>query len=251
MVPCDHCKTLNDFGDWALNLTKVGGKWGCQSFSCPCSQNVTVGERRELFYMPFRLRNLSLHSLPVVWCSWELVFCSLPPPVHHGDSFVAKELLSPLLSPRIIFADRIQSTTARIWLRNIWPLCSGLLWFSFDSLTIDSAHPFKDTRFCRVRQNLYNLFVKVPDGWPRIKDHLQAEGNECSSHFRWGAAVPTASLSISARDKMCVPMKEQKPALGHTSMWLIWNCHRDCWLFGCCCPWNPKVHRNKYPCLFL
>jgi len=29
---------------------------------------------------------------------------------------------------------------------------------------------------------------------------------------------PLASLSISARDKVCAPVKEQKPALGHTSM---------------------------------
>ena len=40
MVPCDHCdhyKTLNGFGDWAFIQ---GGWWGCQPFSCPCSQNV-------------------------------------------------------------------------------------------------------------------------------------------------------------------------------------------------------------------
>ena len=154
MFLCDHCKTLNNFGDWAYNHTStVGWKWGCQPFSCRCSQNViTVGAKKR-FVLHACLdytRNLSLHSLPVAWCSWELVFYSLPPPVHHGDSFAAKELLSPLLSPRIIFAHRIQSTAGRIWLRKIWPLCSGPLWFRFDSLTIDSGRPFKDTRFWRV-----------------------------------------------------------------------------------------------------
>ena len=41
-------------------------------------------------------------------------------------------------------------------------------------------------------QNLaagFHLFVKVPDSWTRIKD---PEGNECSRHFGWGAAVPTS-----------------------------------------------------------
>ena len=102
-------------------LTTVGWKWGCQPFSCPCSQNVIC------FICLFRLRNLNLHSLPVAWCSWEQVFYGLPPPVDHGDSFAAKELLSPLLSPRIIFTHRIQSTAGRIWPSNwkIWPVCSG------------------------------------------------------------------------------------------------------------------------------
>ena len=43
IVPCDHCKTLNGFGDWAFIH---GGWWGCQPFSCPCSPNVTVGEKK-------------------------------------------------------------------------------------------------------------------------------------------------------------------------------------------------------------
>ena len=99
MFPCDHCKSVNSFGDWAFNDR-------CDY--CRCQEEIC-------FACLFRLRNLNLHYLPVAWCSLELVFYSLPPPVHHGDSFAAKELLSPLLSPRIIFAHRIQSTAGRIW----------------------------------------------------------------------------------------------------------------------------------------
>ena len=58
----------------------------------------------------------------------------------------------------------------------------------------------------------FHLFVKVPDSWPRIKDHLQAEGNECSRHFRWGAARAHASLSISARDKVCASERAEASA---------------------------------------
>ena len=235
MVPCDHCKTtMNSFGDWAFN--HGGWKWGCQPFSCLCSQTVTVGEKKRdvLHYniCLFRLRNLNLHSLPVAWCSWELVLYGLSPPVHHGDSFAAKEPLSPLLSPGIIFAHRIQSTAGRIWLWKIWPLCSVPLWCSFDSLT--DRCPFKDTRFCRVRQDF--IFVKVPDSWPKIKDHLQAEGNECSRHLRWGTAVPTSQSKHFCHRQGTVPVQEQKPALGHISMWLIWNWYCDCRLFGCSGP---------------
>ena len=50
----------------------------------------------------------------------------------------------------------------------------------------------------------FHLFVKVPDSWPRIKDHLQAEGNECSRHFQWGAAVPTSqSKNFCQRQGVC------------------------------------------------
>ena len=109
----------------------------------------------------------------------------------------------------------------------------------FDSLT-DSC-PFKNTRFCEVRRR-DSSFVKVPHSWTRIKDHLQAEGNEGSRHFQWGAAVPTSqSKDFRHRQGVCMLVKEQKPALEHTSMtsmWLIWNCHRDCKLFGCSGPWN-------------
>ena len=118
MVPCDHCKTLNNFGDWGFN--HGGLEVGLPVFQlpmfakCDCSTHCRWKEE-SCFTCLFRLRNLSLHSLPVAWCSWELVFYGLPAPVHHADSFAAKELLPPLLSKRIIFAHRIQSTAGRIW----------------------------------------------------------------------------------------------------------------------------------------
>ena len=75
MVPCDHCdhyKTLNGFGDWEFHH---GGWWGCQPFSCLCSQNaITVGAKNRVFFCLFRFRNLNRHYPPVAWCSWELVF---------------------------------------------------------------------------------------------------------------------------------------------------------------------------------
>ena len=63
------------------HLTKVGWKWGCQSFSCPCPQKCDCRWKEEIcFTWLFRLRNLSLHFLPVGWCFWELVFCTV---YHH------------------------------------------------------------------------------------------------------------------------------------------------------------------------
>ena len=50
----------------------------------------------------------------------------------------------------------------------------------------------------------FHLFVKVPDSCARIKDHLQAEGNECSGHFRWGAAVPTSQSKHFPPETRCV-----------------------------------------------
>ena len=41
MFPCDHCKTTNTVIFEIELLTTVGWKWGCQPFSCRCSQNVT------------------------------------------------------------------------------------------------------------------------------------------------------------------------------------------------------------------
>ena len=159
MFPCDHCKTLNYFGDWACN--HGGLEVGLPAFQLPIFANLKGDCRWKeeiCFTCLFRVRNPSLHSLPVAWCSWELVFYRLPPPVHHGDSFAPrKRVLFPLLSPRIIFAHRIQSIAGRIWLRKIWPLCSRPLRFSFDSLTIDSGSPCKDTRVCRVWRDFNSL----------------------------------------------------------------------------------------------
>ena len=152
MFPCDHCKTMNNFGDWAFN--HGGLEVGLPAFELPMFAKCDYCRCQEeiCFACLFRLKDLSLHSLPVAWCSWELVFYSLPPSV--GDSFAAKELLSPLLSPRTILAHRIQSTAGRIWPNwKIWPLRSVPLWFSFDSLT--DSFPFKDTRFCRIWRKIF------------------------------------------------------------------------------------------------
>ena len=115
MFPCDRCKTMNSLGDGAF---KDGGFEVLPAFQLPMFAKCDYCRCQEkiCFTCLFRLRNLNLHSLPVAWCSWswELVFYGLPPPVHHGDCFAAKELLSPLLSSRIIFAHRIQSTAGRI-----------------------------------------------------------------------------------------------------------------------------------------
>ena len=115
MVPCDHCKAMIFL---EIELFNHGGsEVGLPAFQLPMFAKCDYCRCQEeiCFICLFRLRNLNLHSLPVAWCSWEQVFYGLPPPVDHGDSFAAKELLSPLLSPRIIFTHRIQSTAGRIW----------------------------------------------------------------------------------------------------------------------------------------
>ena len=194
MFLCDHCQTMNNFGDWAFN--HGGLEVGLPAFELPMFAKCDYCRCQEeiCFACLFRLKNLSLHSLPVAWCSWELVFYSLPPPVHHGDSFAAKELLFPLLSPRTIFARRIQSTAGRIWLRKISPLCGGPLWFSFDSLTVDSGRPFNDTRFCRVWRDFISLWKFLIAGQ---RSRITCKLKEMSRHFRWGAAVPAVPTSQS------------------------------------------------------
>ena len=92
---------MNSFGDWAFN--HGGLEVGLPPFQLPMFAKCDFCRCQEemCFICLFRLRNLNCrHSLPVAWCSWELVFYGLLPPLHHGDSFAAKELLSPLLSPR-------------------------------------------------------------------------------------------------------------------------------------------------------
>ena len=141
-----------------------------------------------------RLRNLSFHSPPVVWCSWELVFYSLPPPVHHGDSLAAKELLSPLLSPRIIFAHRIQSTAGRIWpLIERFDCCA--------TVPCDSA---------LIR---WQIGVRSAAGFISLwRFPIAAQGSRITCKLKEMSAVvtydeeqlcPIDSLSISARDKVC------------------------------------------------
>ena len=183
MVPCDHCKTMNSFGDWVFN--HGGWEVGLPAFQlpmfaecdyCRCQQEIR-------FTCLSRIRNQSVHSLPVAWCSRELVFYRISPPLHHGDSFAAKELLSPLLSPVIIFAHRIQSTAGKIWsLIERFDRCAAV---PCDSALIRwrsiAVVPSKIQDFAEFDGPTagFHLFVKVPDSWPRIKDHLQAEGNEC------------------------------------------------------------------------
>ena len=76
------------------HLTTVGLEVGLPAFQLPMFAKCVYCKCQEIcFACLFRLKNLSLHSLPVAWCPWELVFYSLPPPVHHGvSSFAAKDL---------------------------------------------------------------------------------------------------------------------------------------------------------------
>ena len=59
-------------------LATVGWKWGCQPFSCPCSQEWLTAQKRFVPHVCPRnpcllilLWNLSLHSLPEAWGPWE------------------------------------------------------------------------------------------------------------------------------------------------------------------------------------
>ena len=79
VVPCDCCKPMNICRDWAFSNTVVGWKWGCQPFSCPCSQNVAQCQTRFGRHVRLRLRHQlppfflgipSIHSLPEAG-SWE------------------------------------------------------------------------------------------------------------------------------------------------------------------------------------
>ena len=245
MFLCDHCQTMNHFGDWAFN--HGGLEVGLPAFELPMFAKCDYCRCQEeiCFACLFRLKNLSLHFLPVAWCSWELVFYSLPPPVHHGDSFAAKELLFPLLSPRIIFAHRIQSTAGRIWpVIERFDRCAAV---PCDSALIrwQIALPSKIQDVAEFGGGISSL---CEGSWQLDKDQGSwRKWVQSSLRMRSSCAHKPAQAFLPR----CVPVKEQKPALGHTSMWLIWNCHCDCRLFGCFCPWNFKVHQNKYPCLLL
>ena len=68
-------------------LATVGWEWGCQPFSCPCSQHVTHCPKRFVrhvclrnLFRPFRLRFPSIHSLPEAR-SWERQ--SAPPDLQY------------------------------------------------------------------------------------------------------------------------------------------------------------------------
>ena len=81
-------------------LAAVGWKWGCQPFSCPCSQNVTQAQG---FFSTF----LSKESLPFVKSKCPLLTRSLRFPraaarfacsavwLHHAHPFVAAAEKSP------------------------------------------------------------------------------------------------------------------------------------------------------------
>ena len=65
LVPCDHCKTMNSFGDWVFN--HGGWEVGLPAFQlpmfaecdyCRCQQEIR-------FTCLSRIRNQSVHSLPV------------------------------------------------------------------------------------------------------------------------------------------------------------------------------------------
>ena len=162
----------------------------------------------------------------------------------------AKELLSPLLPPRTIFAHRIQSTAGRIWpLIERFDRCAAV---PCDSALIrwQIAVPSKIQDFAEFGGK---TFISL---WRFLIAKHKDQGSPAS--WRKWVQWPSLRMRSSCAHKpvqaflpRCVPVKEQKPALGHTSMWLIWNCHCDCRPFGCFCPWNPKVHQNKYHCLFL
>ena len=119
--------------------------------------------------------------------------------------------LHSLLSPRIIFAHRIQSTAGRIWpLIERFDCCatvpcdSALIRWQIDV-------PSKIQDFAEFGSGIH-LFVKVPDRCTRIKDHLQAEGNECSITYDEEQLCPLDSLSISARDKVCASERAEASA---------------------------------------
>ena len=77
-------------------LATVSWTCGCEPFSCWCSQYVMHAERRCVGHVcsrnPCLLSNLSLHSLPEAWASWEpRLFRDLCIKwwLHHAHPFVA------------------------------------------------------------------------------------------------------------------------------------------------------------------
>ena len=171
MFPCDRCKTMMNFDDWAFNdgglevgmpafqlpmFAKCDAKWGVSpAFQLSMFTKFDYCRWREesRFTCLFSLRNLSRHSLPVAWCSgswFSTVYYHLPLH-HHVDSFAAKELLPPLLSPRTIVAHRIQSTTGRIWpLIERFDRCaavpcdSALIWWRSIALVASKIQDFAE-----------------------------------------------------------------------------------------------------------
>ena len=70
-------------------LATVGWKWGCQPFSCRCSQNVTQCQTRFVGHVcfrnpfpPFLVGIPSIQSLPEAWGSWEPQHA--PSALHYG-----------------------------------------------------------------------------------------------------------------------------------------------------------------------
>ena len=186
---CFYVTTAKEWIVLVIELSDHGGLEMCLPAFQLAKCDFCRCQEETCFICLFRLRNLNLHSLPVAWCFWEQVFYSLPPPVHHGDSFAAKkELPSPLLSPRIIFAHRIQSSAGRIWpLIERFDRCAAV---PCDSALIRwrillALVPWKIQFVAEFDGPTagFHLFVKVPDSWRRIKDHLQARWDilQCDS----------------------------------------------------------------------
>ena len=87
---------------------------------------------------------------------------------------------------------------------------------------------------CKILQSStagFHLFVKVPGSWTRIKNHLQAEGNECVT------SDEDQLCRISAMEKVWNTSERAEASairtyfnVTHLKLSLWWN--RS---FGCCC----------------
>ena len=69
-------------------LPTVGWKWGCQPFSCPCSQNVTLCRKRNPF-LPLLFGFPSIHSLPKASGYRERQ--QAPPALHYACIMLAQD----------------------------------------------------------------------------------------------------------------------------------------------------------------
>ena len=115
-------------------LASLRWKRGCQPFSCRCSQKLLTAQKRFVPHVCPRnpcllilLWNLSLHSLPEAWGSWERQYA--PPALRYG-----------CISCIMLAKDRV--VVSKLWITGDW-----LWWLSYKCDCCKSRKNCRDSAF--------------------------------------------------------------------------------------------------------